>query len=117
MSTGTEPFPELFARDQLKPLTKPNGNETKATRRRKSSGLGQEIRAGDTGAPAIATLDMTPPSSTAIKVRNMTVIHEKQILTSSRHRLKRTARNLSRNGEKQRLWSGDGGIMHSNTPG
>jgi acyl-CoA-dependent ceramide synthase len=69
MSAGTEPFPELFAREQLKPLSKPNGNDTTVTRRRKSSGLGQEIRAGDTGAPAIATLDVTPPSPSAVKVR------------------------------------------------
>jgi acyl-CoA-dependent ceramide synthase len=69
MSSGTEPFPELLARDQLKPLSMPNGNDNKVTRRRKSSGLGQEIRAGDTGAPAIATLDVRPPSPNAVKVR------------------------------------------------
>lgn len=69
MNTGTEPFPELFERDQLKPLSKSNGNDATVSRRRKSSGLGQEIRAGDTGAPAIATLDVRPPSPNTVKVR------------------------------------------------
>ena len=68
ISSGTEPFPQLFARNQLKPLSAPVAGESKTTRRRKSSGLGQEINAGDTGAPAIATLNVRPPSPGTLKV-------------------------------------------------
>jgi len=71
MSSGTEPFPQLSARDHLMPLSAPNSSEPKVTRRRKSSGLGQEIRAGDTGAPAIATLDVRSDSPNTLKVSKL----------------------------------------------
>jgi hypothetical protein len=61
MTLATEPFPQLSAFDQLKPLSGVNGHESKVRPRRKSSGLGGEIRAGDT-APALATWDTRPPS-------------------------------------------------------
>ncbi|EAA27759.1 hypothetical protein GE21DRAFT_4279 [Neurospora crassa] len=50
-STKSEPFPELSsaADRQL------HSEATAARRRRKSSGLGQALRVGDTGAPALAT--------------------------------------------------------------
>jgi len=68
----TEPFPNigLTARDQLMPL-KVNGNKniTGMPRpRRRSSGLGGEIRAGDTGAPSFSTFDIPPQSPTTVKV-------------------------------------------------
>jgi acyl-CoA-dependent ceramide synthase len=44
-------------------------SENGPTRRRRSSGLGGEIRAGDTSAPALATLDVIPQSPRSIKVR------------------------------------------------
>lgn len=40
----------------------------KPSSRRRSSGLGGEIRAGDTSVPALATLDIKPLSQSAIKV-------------------------------------------------
>jgi hypothetical protein len=58
----TEPFPslEVTQHEHLQPLggTKAQEASAKIKRRRKSSGLGGEIRAGDTRGPAIATLDM-----------------------------------------------------------
>jgi hypothetical protein len=76
---GVEPFPALYdAGDHLNPLTAAsgssgtgpgsNGLERRTTRRRKSSGLGGEIRAGDTGVPAMATLDSRSPSPAGLKV-------------------------------------------------
>lgn len=48
---GVEPFPLLnTSADQLL-----SADVNPARRRRKSSGLGGEIRAGDTGAPALAS--------------------------------------------------------------
>lgn len=48
---GVEPFPLLnTSADQLH-----SADVNLARRRRKSSGLGGEIRAGDTGAPALAS--------------------------------------------------------------
>jgi acyl-CoA-dependent ceramide synthase len=66
--SGTEAFPLLSTADKLTPL----GGSVSAEKpriRRRSSGLGGEIRAGDTSAPAFATLDVRPPSPGAIKVR------------------------------------------------
>lgn len=49
--SGMEPFPLLnTSADQLR-----KADADGARRRRKSSGLGGEIRAGDTGAPALAS--------------------------------------------------------------
>lgn len=67
MVAGTEPFPQLRVREQARP----NGNDVKVRPRRKSSGLGGEIRAGDTGVPAAATWDLVPPSPGQIKVRRL----------------------------------------------
>lgn len=65
---ATEAFPLLSTSDQLKPL-KANGTYDGPRIRRKSSGLGGEIRAGDTGAPAMATFDIRPSSPGTVKVR------------------------------------------------
>lgn len=65
-----EPFPSLYeGEDHLRPLDRtPSGGLKKTQRRRKSSGLGGEIRAGDTGGPAIATMDLGPQSSGLLRV-------------------------------------------------
>jgi hypothetical protein len=65
--TATEAFPLLSTTDKLPPLAGPNSVDKTRTRRR-SSGLGGEIRAGDTSAPALATLDLRPPSPGTLKV-------------------------------------------------
>jgi acyl-CoA-dependent ceramide synthase len=84
MAAGTEPFPQLQVREKLKP----NGQDIKVRPRRKSSGLGGEIRAGDTGVPAIATWDVVPPSPGAIKVFHNSQDHDSfSILTFSRRKL------------------------------
>lgn len=64
--SATEAFP-LLSNDKLTPLGGPRSIEKPRIRRR-SSGLGGEIRAGDTSAPALATLDVRPPSPGAIQV-------------------------------------------------
>lgn len=52
-----EPFPQLDGTSSGASLGHSLSNtEHKAQRRRKSSGLGGEIRAGDTGAPALSTM-------------------------------------------------------------
>ncbi|KAL3423321.1 ceramide synthase membrane component [Phlyctema vagabunda] len=66
---GTEAFPLLSAGDKLTPLQSSN-NFDKPRIRRRSSGLGGEIRAGDTGAPAMSTYDIRPPSPGTIKLQN-----------------------------------------------
>ncbi len=60
---STEPFPSLDDTSSAHPAqgatlgqTLSNGGN-KIRRRRKSSGLGGEIRAGDTGGPALSTID------------------------------------------------------------
>jgi acyl-CoA-dependent ceramide synthase len=65
--TATEAFPLLSTTDKLAPLGG-HGNVDKPRIRRRSSGLGGEIRAGDTSAPALATLDVRPPSPGTLKV-------------------------------------------------
>jgi acyl-CoA-dependent ceramide synthase len=67
--TATEAFPLLSTTspDTLGPLSGPNSSDKPRVRRR-SSGLGGEIRAGDTSSPALATLDVRPPSPGTIKV-------------------------------------------------
>ncbi|TAQ86867.1 hypothetical protein B7494_g4835 [Chlorociboria aeruginascens] len=55
-AAATEAFP-LLSTDELAPLAGHNSIE-KAKGRRRSSGLGGEIRAGDTGVPAVATWDV-----------------------------------------------------------
>ncbi|KAK8089375.1 longevity assurance proteins LAG1/LAC1 [Apiospora hydei] len=62
---GAEPFP-AFNSSADQPYTASNDNN--ARRRRKSSALGQDIRAGDTGAPSLATGlagNPSPPSSSS----------------------------------------------------
>lgn len=68
--TATEAFPLLStsSTDKLGPLAGPNSVDKPRTRR-KSSGLGGEIRAGDTSSPALATLDVRPPSPGTIKAQ------------------------------------------------
>jgi very-long-chain ceramide synthase len=66
---ATEAFPLLSTTDKLTPLGGPNSIDKPRIRRR-SSGLGGEIRAGDTSAPALATLDVRPLSPGTIKVRS-----------------------------------------------
>jgi len=68
MMPATEAFPLLSTPDKLTPLGGPNSSDKPRVRRR-SSGLGGEIRAGDTSSPALATLDIRPPSPGTIKVR------------------------------------------------
>jgi acyl-CoA-dependent ceramide synthase len=74
--TATEAFPLLSttSTDKLSPLAGPNSSDKPRTRRR-SSGLGGEIRAGDTSSPALATLDVRPPSPGTIKVQGVTFLH------------------------------------------
>ncbi|CZR57282.1 probable longevity-assurance protein LAG1 [Phialocephala subalpina] len=67
--TATEAFPLLSTTDKLAPLGG-HGNAEKPRIRRRSSGLGGEIRAGDTSAPAFATLDVRPPSPGTIRAQN-----------------------------------------------
>ncbi|TVY29851.1 Sphingosine N-acyltransferase-like protein [Lachnellula hyalina] len=64
---STEAFPLLSTTDKLAPLQ--HSVEVPRVRRR-SSGLGGEIRAGDTRVPALATLDVRPPSPGTIKAQN-----------------------------------------------
>lgn len=62
---GAEPFP-AFNSSADQPYTA--SNENNARRRRKSSALGQDIRAGDTGAPSLGTglaCNPSPPSSSS----------------------------------------------------
>ncbi|KAG4443832.1 hypothetical protein IFR05_000732 [Cadophora sp. M221] len=66
--TATEAFPLLSSDDKLAPLGGHNSPEKPRIRRR-SSGLGGEIRAGDTGSPALATLDVRPPSPGTIRAQ------------------------------------------------
>jgi len=65
----TEAFPLLPSPSGDKPtiLAGPNTND-KPRRRRKSSGLGEEIRVGNTSGQALATLDVQPPSPNTLKV-------------------------------------------------
>ena len=67
----TEPFPALYDKlNRLQPEELKAGAsvETMMHRRRKSSGLGGEIRAGDTGVPAIATMELKTQSAGLLRV-------------------------------------------------
>lgn len=71
--TGTQAFPPLLSPEQagserVGTPSKSGSSLATTPRRRRSSGLGGEIRAGDTSAPALATLDVIPQSARAIKV-------------------------------------------------
>lgn len=74
MHSSTEAFPLLSSSssssgaDKLAPLGGPQIEKPRI--RRRSSGLGGEIRAGDTSVPALATLDARPPSPGTVKVSN-----------------------------------------------
>lgn len=80
MSSVTYSTPD--ERDQLHPLPSSNSNNnnnkpSRALLRRKSSGLGGEIRAGDTGAPSITTLNVTrvdSPAATKVSFLHLGVI-------------------------------------------
>ena len=64
-----EPFPQLDGTSSSASLGHSlNNTEHKAQRRRKSSGLGGEIRAGDTGAPALSTMLPEAMSSALLRV-------------------------------------------------
>lgn len=65
---ATEPFPQLLTRDSNSPKSTISPAKPRGPLRRKSSGLGGEIRAGDTGAPAMTTLDVRPPLPVNAKV-------------------------------------------------
>lgn len=78
---ATEPFPPLYegqGQDIAKPLVGQtlgqalnNGSDKKVQqRRRKSSGLGGEINAGDTGAPALSTMDILPLSPGMLRAKS-----------------------------------------------
>lgn len=71
---ATEAFPPLSPSSHdrstgLSSISTVNVADNATRSRRRSSGLGGEIRAGDTSAPALATLDMIPQSPRSIKVR------------------------------------------------
>lgn len=67
----TEPFPALDEQvNRLLPEETTGASvQKKVQRRRKSSGLGGEIRAGDTGVPAIATMELKTQSAALSRVR------------------------------------------------
>lgn len=65
----TEPFPALDERvNRLLPEETSGASVEKKVQRRKSSGLGGEIRAGDTGVPAIATMELKTQSAGLLRV-------------------------------------------------
>ena len=71
---ATEAFPLLVPSTGPSPSSRsstPNTNDNGTRSRRRSSGLGGEIRAGDTSAPALATMDVIPQSPRSIKVGKM----------------------------------------------
>jgi hypothetical protein len=104
----TEAFPLLSSEDKLAPL----GGHTivdKPRIRRRSSGLGGEIRAGDTSAPALATLDVRPPSPGTIKVSaTLNLICPLSRLIYSRRKLTETHPSHSLNDGKRDPYYGDG---------
>ncbi|KAF3012954.1 hypothetical protein E8E14_001143 [Neopestalotiopsis sp. 37M] len=100
MAGDSEPFPVLnTSADQF-----PAADSTAPRRRRKSSALGQEIRAGDTGAPSLGTgglasvHDSSPPSSSHSSaslngdVRQLT--GEKDATGHKKHSKRRKARSV-----------------------
>lgn len=96
-----EPFPALDERvNRLLPEETTGASvEKKVQRRRKSSGLGGEIRAGDTGVPAIATMDLKTQSAGLLRVSFCAafgwVCCRANILTSScRHGASATERRV-----------------------
>jgi hypothetical protein len=115
--TATEAFPLLSTTntDKLGPLSGLNSSDK--PRRRRSSGLGGEINAGDTSSPALATLDVRPPSAGTIKVRSNASAVAVPLLTSRRHKQTEIARNHFRKGEKRKLSFSNGKDMLSNIPG
>ncbi|KAI9810297.1 MAG: hypothetical protein M1827_006347 [Pycnora praestabilis] len=58
-----DPSPPETSRDQARPIAGPRSRDKMPRPRRRSSGLGADIR-GDTGAPAVSTLDPASPPST-----------------------------------------------------
>ncbi|KAG9239018.1 TLC domain-containing protein [Amylocarpus encephaloides] len=67
--SSAEKFPLLSSADKLAPLLAHTIGEKPRIRRR-SSGLGGEIRAGDTSAPALATLNVRSPSPATLKAES-----------------------------------------------
>ncbi|KAI1000882.1 Sphingosine N-acyltransferase-like protein [Podosphaera aphanis] len=68
-SEASEAFPRLISKSDNVTQGGASQSMLKPTVRRRSSGLGGEIRAGDTSAPALATLDMIPASPGIIKAQ------------------------------------------------
>ena len=108
----TEAFPLLASPkgDTFTNLSGPNTSDNiRTVRRRKSSGLGGEIRAGDTGVPALATWDIRPPSPGTLRVRPPPPSTKtRQMLISSRHKVKETERSLSRKDGKLETFFSNG---------
>ncbi|KAG9243291.1 TLC domain-containing protein [Calycina marina] len=89
---ATEAFPLLASPrgDYLTKSAGPKSNDNQRTaRRRKSSGLGGEIRAGDTGVPALATLDVRQSSPATLRA-------ERERYENKPFSKKRKARSLFR---------------------
>jgi acyl-CoA-dependent ceramide synthase len=89
-----EPFPAFNS--SADPM--PSAGDSNARRRRKSSGLGQEIRAGDTGAPSLGTglATIRDPSSSSVSsssaASTAAAAHEKD--GAKRFSKRRKARSL-----------------------
>jgi hypothetical protein len=104
----TEAFPLLSSDDKLAPLGGHTITEKPRVRRR-SSGLGGEIRAGDTSAPALATLDVRPPSPGTLKVSATFIpIPPFSHLTPPRRKMIGTKPNHSRKDGKRDRYCEDG---------
>jgi acyl-CoA-dependent ceramide synthase len=95
-----EPFPTLTTSTEQLHSTTENCN---ARRRRKSSGLGQEIRAGDTGAPSLgtglaSTREQSSPSSSSSSTSSLSGRTRQPNEKGTRKRLskRRKARSLLR---------------------
>lgn len=85
--SGSEPFPPLDENSVTVPTlgqTLGSGlsnGEKKVQRRRKSSGLGGEIRAGDTSGPALSTMEIRPLGNGILRVsRQLLKLKEKDDL-------------------------------------
>lgn len=83
-----EPFPPFNS--SANPL--PSAGDNDARRRRKSSGLGQEIRAGDTGAPSLGTGLATIRDPSSSSAASSAAAHEKD--GAKRFSKRRKARSL-----------------------
>ena len=118
--TETIPFPEYFEQRQSYELSIPLSHLAMPRPRRKSSGLGADIR-GDTGAPAVSTLDpmptinsppLSPVSILAFQTR--TRGSKRSILTGSEFSGLPNRRHPDRilSAGKPEVFYGDGKIFH-----